>query len=720
MRMRQLLLFSALSGSVLPGAVFGQTISPRQNQRQPPPPRTENQDVVRVSTNLIQIDATVVDKDGNIVSGLTADDFEIYENNKKQQITNFSFIDVQPTRSEGFPAVKKKNVPAVPPMPGSLRPEQVRRTVALVVDDLGLSFGSIDKVKNALKKFVDEQMQPGDLVAIIRTSSGVGVLQQFTSDKRILYAAIKRVRWSNGRGGIDLFPPINPSDQGAAKQAQSGSAGSMLAGNKTFNEFREDVFATGTLGAVNYVVKGMRELPGRKAAVVFSDGFSVYGPDTQKPSARVFDSFQRLIESANRASVMIYPMDAGGVVNPLFVGADESFEDFVATGNPVIGQAILGHSHGLTESQQSARDLAARTGAFAVLNNNDLNKGLGRVLNDQKSYYLIGYRPDGATFDPQQARFHSLTVKLNRSDLHVRYRSGFFGFRDDELRSAPKTARQQILAALTSPLTTGDMDLRLTSLFLKDDMHLSVRSLVYIDGQALKFTEDRDGWQKATFDIVSMIFGDNADIVDEVSRTETIRARADTLREIREKGFVATIDFPIKKPAGYQMRVVLRDSATGNIGSASQFIEVPDLKKHRLALSGIVLEKYAARQGATPQASEFQSDELRHSATRRFHSGDTVKFDLSVYDSRTDRTARASLAMTFTVYRDGKEIFVASEAPLKSDEQTNQTTLEASGAFELGQNMPPGDYLLRVTVTDLMANKKFELATQWTDFEILP
>jgi len=419
---------------------------------------------------------------------------------------------------------------------------------------------------------------------------------------------------------------------------------------------------------------------------------------------------------------MIYPMDARGVVNPLFVGPDESFEDFVASGRPVVEQAILDRSRGLTEGLQSARDLAARTGGFAVVNNNDLNKGLERVLGDQKSYYLLGYRPAGETFDPRQARFHTLTVKVKRPQCHVRYRSGFFGIRDEALRTAPKTPRQQILGALTSPLSTGDIDLRLTSLFLHDATggSVSVRSLVYVDGQALKFTDDTDGWQKATFDIVSMIFGDNADIVDEISQAETIRAKAGTLREIREKGFVVTIDFPIKKPGGYQMRVVIRDSASASLGSASQFIEVPDLKKHRFALSGIVLEKYAARQGAMLSANQFQSDELRASATRRFHNGDTVKFDLSVYDSRTDGTAGVNLAMAFKIYRDGKEVFVAPEAPLKSDEQTRQMTRDVSGAFELGQNMPPGDYLLQVTVTNLMAGKKGELATQWTDFEILP
>jgi hypothetical protein len=472
----------------------------------------------------------------------------------------------------------------------------------------------------------------------------------------------------------------------------------------------------------------MRELPGRKAVVVFSDGFGMYvnedisglGKDVRKPNARLLDSFQRLIESANRASVTIYPMDARGIVNPLFVGANDSFYNYIPSGGVAVEKLMLDRSSELTESQQAMRDLAARTGGFAVINNNDLAKGLERVLNDQRGYYLIGYRPDSETFDPKQARFHTLSVKLKRPDLHVRYRSGFFGVRDEDIRPAPKTPRQQILAALTSPLSSGDIDLRLTSLFVSDAEGAAMRSLLYVDGGALKFIEADDGWQKATFDIVSMIFGDNGTIVDEVSRTETIKAKAATLREIREKGFVATIVFPIKKPGGYQMRVVMRDTANSRIGSASQYIEVPDLKKHILALSGIVMARYLAKANGAPASDQFQTDEQRDSATRRFHGGDSVRFDFVIYNARSDNAAKSNLVMQYKAYRDGKEIFAGPEVPLKVNAQSDPSNVDASGVIELGRKMLPGDYVLQISVKDLSAGKKDQLATQWTDFEIMP
>ncbi|MGA9994532.1 MAG: VWA domain-containing protein [Pyrinomonadaceae bacterium] len=717
---------------------FGQKVSPAPSQQ--PTPTVEDNGVVKITTNLVQIDATVLDKKGNIVTGLTADDFEIYENNKKQPITNFSFIELQTDKPNVAATASKpdKNSIPAPPVPNRLRPEQVRRTVALVVDDLGLSVLSMDKVKSALKKFVDEQMQPGDLVAIIRTGGGTGVLQQFTSDKRMLYAAIKRVRWNpGGRGNIDAFQAVSPSDFGAVQAAaeiplppevielQNRGFNEMVGGQGQASDYREDIFAVGTLGAVNYVVKGMHSLPGRKAVVLFSDGFAIYDLDKgiKKPNPRLMNNLQRLTELANRSSTIIYTMDTRGVVNALLLTAEDNFEDLNHDQRTSsIEHVALDRSTALFETQQGLRALADQTGGFSIINNNDLSKGMERILNDQKGYYLIGYRPDSESFDPKKTRFHKLTVKLKRPELRVRYRSGFFGIRDEDVSPAPKTPRQQILAALTSPLSSGDIDLRLTSLFANDEKTGTfMRSLVYVDGNGLKFTEDADGWQKATFDIVTMLFGDNGTIVDEVSRTETIKARADALQEIREKGLVATITVPIKKPGGYQMRVVMRDAATSRIGSVNQFIEVPNLKKERLALSGIVMERYDAKRPVEASSKkQFQSDQERDAAMRRFHLGDSVRFDLSIYNTKAEQAAQHNLLMQYKIFRDGKEIFAAPERTLDISRQSDLHSIDTSGVFDLGRRMPPGDYVLQVIVRDSLAKDKNRIATQWADFEVIP
>jgi len=182
-----------------------------------PTPIPGETDVVKISTNLIQLDITVVDDRGRIVKDLRPEEIEIYENGKKQPITNFSFVSAgrSITKEEAKvakEAAKNAAKDAIPVPTNTLRPEQVRRTIALVVDDLFLSFESASHTRRALKKFVDEQMYEGDLVAIIRTGSGVGALQQFTSDKAMLNAAIEKVKWNpSGKIGISSFAPIRPS-----------------------------------------------------------------------------------------------------------------------------------------------------------------------------------------------------------------------------------------------------------------------------------------------------------------------------------------------------------------------------------------------------------------------------------------------------------------------------------------------------------------------------
>lgn len=523
-------------------------------------PQKTDGDVVKISTSLIQIDATVTDKDGNIVTDLTADDFEIFENDEKQTITNLSFIRLQPEKAAKAPPLlpnSSKTVSA-PPVPVNLRPEQVRRTIALVVDDLQLSFSSVFFVRQALKKFVAEQMQEGDLVAVLTTGGGMGALQQFTSDKRILYAAIDKVKYQMSRREVASFAPIQPNFKealNASMNAATGETGGVLGTEEDaefdigLNRFREDAFAVGTLGAVKYIVRGMRQLPGRKAVMLFSEGYEIVNRDANFISinARIEGTIRGLADTANRSGVIIYALDPRGLVAPGWTAEDDRVG---LTDNAFAGdQTLRARDNKLIDTQQSLRYLTEDTGGFAVINNNDINKGIERMLNDQKGYYLIGYQPDEETFDPAKRRFNKLTVKLKRPGLKIRYRSGFFGVTDSERLAAAKTPQQMLLDALVSPFAGGEINLNLTSLFANDAKAGSfMRSLVHIKGGDLTFAEE-NGWHTAKFEVLAVTFGDNGTVVDTVNRMETIKARAEALREIREKGMVYSLALPVKNRA---------------------------------------------------------------------------------------------------------------------------------------------------------------------------
>src|SRR5215510_8680984 len=308
----------------LAGVCYSQAATPAGQQK------SSRDEVVRISVTLVQVDAVVTDSRGKQVTDLKPEDFELFEDGRRQHITNFTYVVTHPASSpptKGEPVPVKPHDPGGPPIIG-VRPKlaEVRRTIALVVDDLTLSFGSAYNVRRALNKFVDEQMEAGDLVAIVRTGGGIGALQQFTSDKRQLKAAIEKVRWNPaGSGRAGAFAPIesNPAGQipGTFGEAARGGDTSRGRNELDLNDFREQVFSVGTLGALNFIVQGLRTLPGRKSVILMSDGVSIYLD--QNRDNRVLGPLRRLADLANRASVVIYTIDARGLQSLELTAADD-------------------------------------------------------------------------------------------------------------------------------------------------------------------------------------------------------------------------------------------------------------------------------------------------------------------------------------------------------------------------------------------------------------
>ncbi|HEX8247927.1 MAG TPA: VWA domain-containing protein [Pyrinomonadaceae bacterium] len=696
--------------------------TPKPTVAPTPKPVADDEDVVKISTTLIQLDVTVTDKSGKIVTDLKPEDFEIYENGEKQEITNFSFISSAPqAKPTNDTKPGGKNTPPLPPT--ELKPERIRRTIALVVDDLTLSFQSTAYVRQSLKKFVDEQMQDGDLVAIIRTGAGVGALQQFTGDKRQLYAAIERVRWNAmGAGNIGAFAPIQSSTD--SSPTETGTDEDETAANNNpdadFNNFRQNLFARGTLGALNYIIRGMNELPGRKSVMLFSDGFKLFTRAEQETAdaSQILDSLRRLVDLANRNSVVIYTMDPRGL-QPLGLTAEDSVGGLNAE---ALEQRLSDRRSEFIDTQEGLVYLAQQTGGFAIINNNDLVGGVRRVLNDQ-SYYLLGYQPDAETFDPKTRRFNKLVVKLKRPDLRVRYRSGFFGVTDEVADNIKQTPHQQILNALLSPFAAGGINLRLNALFGNEAKSGSfVRSFLHINAKDLKFTAEADGSHKATFDVLGVSFGDNGIAVDQIGKTYTIVAKGEGYEQIMRDGFVYSFVFPIKNPGAYQMRVALRDQNSQKVGSANQFIEVPNLKKDRLTLSGIILENLTPAQWqklaettTEPVFTNPQSD----TSLRRFKRGTILRYAYEIYNIRLDAAQKPRAQTQMRIFRDGKLLLEGKQTALDVAGQINMQKIAAGGAISLGNVLSAGDYVLQIIVTDNLAKEKHRTTTQFVQFEIV-
>lgn len=663
--------------------------------------------VIRITVNLVQVDAVVTDSKGRQVTNLKPSDFEILEDGRPQGITNFSYVFTASPVGEARPALAAPAVtPAVPP--ALLRPQDVRRTMALVVDDLGLSFESTVYVRRALKEFVDQQMRPGDLVAILRTSSGLGALQQFTDSKELLDAAIDRVRWyPMGRARISAFAPMEADLNRFMNSGPVPSHGSFNSSDvfRSYYEPWQAIYTVGTLGAISYIVKGVRDLPGRKSVLVLSDGFQIHlEGDSDR---RVLDSLHDLIDLADRSSVVIYAIDARGLQTLGLTAADVTEGRSAAD----LEQALASRRRGYFGSQAGMAYLAQQTGGFLVNDTNDLNWGVKRVLEDQSGYYLIAYKPSADDFRPGKvgSQFHKLQVSVKVAGLHVRSRSGFYGIPDEETRPVYHTRNEQLAAAIGSPFGTAGVRVSLASQFRHEPRGPGARSLLrvdlHVDPRDLSFQDQPDGGKKLTFDAAIITFGEYGAVADAKDGTFTGALSKAGFETLLKDGVDYLIEVPVKKPGAYQLRAAVLDPPSGRVGSASQFIEVPDLRRGRLTMSGIILN--AAGRGE------------KGPAVRRFQPGDRISYGFEVYNAGPDpATNQAQLVGLIRIFHDGRKVAAFQPEALSSKARRDRKIPSIAGGLQLSCSMEPGAYVLEATIADKLAKGKNRVASQWTDFEI--
>ena len=246
--------------------------------------------------------------------------------------------------------------------------------------------------------------------------------------------------------------------------------------------------------------------------------------------------------------------------------------------------------------------------------------------------------------------------------------------------------------------------------------------MLYIDAKDLQFTDEPEGWHKAVFDLVAMTFGDNGQPIDNTNRTYTIRIKGQTYENAMRAGIIYNVAHPVKKPGAYQMRAVVRDAGTGQVGSASQFIEIPDVAKGRLTLSSVVLKEMApeGQPAATTDHPEGQVTEANpqgSAAVRIFHPGASLLYGYLVLNAQAESAQKSQLEVQTRLFRDGHQIYAGKVNPMDVTGQPDPKRLVAGGTMKLGQ-IAPGDYVLQVIVTDKLAKERYRTASAWMDFEV--
>ncbi len=575
----------------------------------------------------------------------------------------------------------------------------VRRTIVLFVGDLSTSSESIPAIRAGLKRFVEEQVHPGDLVAVVRSSAGLGALQDFTTDRGMLLAAIDHVRFTAnavGTGAASAYEPIGqPGLQGI-------SAPDLAQADKIDSIDRATLETTATL---LQLVHRMAGLPGRKSVVLVSDGLRLTSPDELNPStgqkepgtgsflSPIYQSMRRVVDESVRAGVVLYAIDTRGT-SSLNLQASDRLQ--LATGAAGRG-AVNGSANGINPwaAAQPRRDeysdnqwggvfLTSQTGGFMITESNRIDAALDRVMADQRGYYLLAFQPSAEAMQPGatgKPDYHRLKIEVLRAGLNVRSHNGFFGVADEDKTSAGGPLAK-LSAAIGSPFPASELKLDVDAGYLAGKNDYFIRATVFIDGKDIDFSGPpihRTGVLR----MVVRAFDANGEALQGgIDQTRRIDVDEDGYRRSRDYGLIYTALLTVPKPGAYRVRVACLDETTGKIGTGGYFISIPPANSGGLHLSGIVFQHDLGQDDHVTPAS----------APSAYSAGQAARFSFQIVPGGGKPKA-GQLEMRTRLFRDGVEVWQSGLTPV----QMGGNNL-VGGSLEVPNGLGPGEYLLRLDV----------------------
>lgn len=625
----------------------------------------------RVSVNLVQVDVVVTDAKGRHVTDLRQDDFEIFESGKRQNIAFFSKIGLPPSPPPSA-------YPAKPATARELQNQDIHRSIVLMIDDSAAhSEPEVLSVVSAGKQFIKDQMQVSDLVAVTASRGEMGIYQQFTNDKRQIIAALDHVAHRPGYGMWEVDPPDVFDEKTGSFVPMPLAVGEPPYGYRAAPP-------PNPIGRLAWAIQSLQDAPGRKAVVLFTDGLGA-------PPG--------LVELANRAGVVIYVIDPSGM--PLSLDAHPRPDGGFAL--EVASRVVPGTApHRLLAKQTGGLWIKSAPGASLI-------EDMGKALSDMNEYYLLGYqtlRSEAELAHGAPVR-HDVVVKVKDPSLAVRTRNGYVST-GDAAKAAPRTTGELLLQALFAPRNPGSIALRVESLYSASspDPKTKLRNpivgvIVTASGPDLTFAATPEGLRKLDCDVLVAVFQEDgaltASQVSALSQTVTSEKAA----QIASSGVHGGISINLIHPGAYQIRVVVRDRASGATGSSSGFLQVPDFNKRQLMLSTIALSP---------------SPEDGDGAWGEFKAGSTVAFECQVFGVRPGRDRQVEMSARVFSERGGAPVMDSHLVPVSAAGLAQNTI---SGRFQLGKELEPGHYAMQLFVYDRSAPPRKQTASQWADLMIV-
>lgn len=679
----------------------------------PTPTQDQQMETITVGTAVVQVDAIVTDKSGRRVTGLTAADFQVLDEGASQTVDFFSAIEGShalqtsnaATVSNGDSAPASTTA-ALPVSPLTI-PYQGRH-IALVFDDLNLSSENFLRSRRAFTEYINNNLTPNDMVALISTGGALASMQQFTNDKDRLLSALNRIAaqtraGDTGQRQVSMTDTeairIDSGDRTALQNVMRRSAAIDAGPQNTLgtgvndptgralqpddergvNEARIRTAATARvreIGAkarnnlitLDALFRGMSDLPGRKIVILITESFITAGGTSEDISNQLV----QLIEVARRGGVSVYALDAVGLRTESTKASEEISGSGLAFKN--INPDLTMSSF---EQLGAARALVSGTGGELIANTNSLIAGLQKAIDDSSSYYVVGFKPNKL-----DNKFHRLSITIKgKPDLVVRTRKGYLAANQETIRGT----EGELIRALKSPIALMDLPVDLVANVVPSAGESVVVTGLHVGRNYLTLPAATAADQTAAYEVVAYVFAAGRDQpVGNAGGTITYDLAKEPLtrQKLKSEGFIYIPSQSFRfEPGIYQMRAVIREKTSGAVGSAYQFFEVPDFKDRKtVSASSLVLT--GAGQTAFSGANSFKP-------------GSDVDMRFVIYNLPKEMSGLAQHVKLMDV--NGKALF-DSELPIAAPTGLDRMQSPQATRF----NLPPmrGRYAVVVTLKD--------------------
>jgi len=641
---------------------------------------------------------TVTGKDGKPVEGLTAKDFTITENNAPQTIRVFEAQHMADT-----PAPPHSKAPdihiydrltrvKITPESRAKPKYQDRRLLALYFDMTAMQVADQMRALTAAKNFVQTQMQKADLIAILRYQGGaVEVLQDFTDDRDRILSILETLAVGEGQGFDESGNDAGVADTGAAFGQDDSE----------FNIFNTDR----QLSALQTAATMLGQLSEKKSLIYFAGGLRLNGLNNQA-------QLRATINSAVRSGVSFWPIDARGLVAQAPMG--DATHGSPGGSGMYTGASAFAMTTNFQQSQDTLYALASDTGGKALLDYNDLTRGIVQAERAVSSYYIIGYY---TTNTEQDGKFRRIKITLSSNvTANLDYRQGYFASKQfSKFTAADKERQLEDALMLPDPITELTIAMEI-DYFQLNRAEYFVPLVVKIPGRELALVK-RGGGERTLIDFIGEIKDDYGSTISNVRDKVDIKLTNETAAELAKKPIEYDAGFTLL-PGKYSIKFLARDSETGRIGTYQTTFTIPNLNKEekRVAISSVVLSsqrvplqdalynaiKDKQKRGETANPLVEEGEKLIPSVTRVFSRTREMYVYLQAYEQGAE-TTRPLVAFVSFYRPDGKAL---ETPPVKLTESWNNRLKTMPLQFNIPLNsLAPGEYQCQVNVIDPSGGK---------------